>query len=424
MTEVPEHTTDDRFGFVARILAAPLSSHEGVVRFRHLLQEDMRALLGAAEIPSAVTTEVLFRLHAVADNLELMASSTAVQDKCVIAIAGGFSSGKSSFITSFMVDSSIVLPVGIDPMTSIPTYVVAGTSGAIRGYTHKGGVIDIDPDFYGRLSHTFVHSLGFNLREILPFAAIETPLRGLEHVTFIDLPGYDPASSEGAYTSADRSVTMEFLAQAHALIWVIGLDSNGTLTESDLNFLAELQPDGKPLYIVLNKADLRPEEYLVEVLEEVRATLNAQGIEHAGLCAYSSALATQVRYRGQQLKSFLRELDQPTDGRAHLQKELNAIFRKLYGAMSKNSRASAELENVVIALELDLQELGLYRVRRTVPVELGRGHRRPRTPAQVAEAAQERLVYLREQLQALDVDSALLTAKKIAETMRQVIKAM
>ncbi|MBY0410930.1 MAG: hypothetical protein K2Q97_12580 [Burkholderiaceae bacterium] len=92
--------------------------------------------------------------------------------------------------------------------------------------------------------------------------------------------------------------------------------------------------------------------------------------------------------------------------------------------MSKNSRASAELENVVIALELDLHELGLYRARRTVPVEQGRGRRRPRTPAQVAETAQERLTYLREQLQALDVDSALLTSKKIAEAMRQVIKAM
>lgn len=424
MTDIPEHTSDDRFDFVAQILAAPPTSHEGIVRFRHLLQEDMRALLGEAEIPSAVTAEVLFRLHAVADSLELMASSTAVQDKYVIAVAGGFSSGKSSFITSFMENSAVGLPVGIEPKTSIPTYVVAGSGGAVRGYTYKGGVIDIDPDFYGRLSHTFVHSLGFNLREILPFAAIETPLRGLEHVTFIDLPGYDPASSEGAYTSADRSVTMEFLAQAHALIWVIGLDGNGTLIESDLNFLAELQPDGKPLYVVLNKADLRPEEDVVKVLEEVRATLNAQGIEHAGLCAYSSVLATQVRYRGQPLKSFLRELDQPIDGRAHLQKELSAIFRKLYGAMSKNSRASAELENVVIALELDLHELGLYRARRTVRVEQGRGRRRPRTPAQVSETAQEGLAYLRQQLQTLDVDSALLTSKKIAEAMRQVIKAM
>ena len=423
MSDILSHSSDERFGFITQILAADTAAHESVARFRQLLQEDMRALLNEAEIPSPVTTEVLFRLHAVADSMELMASSSAVQDKCVVAVAGGFSSGKSSFITSFMEDAALGLPVGIEPMTSIPTYVITGSSGAIRGYTYKGGVIDIAPHFYGRLSHAFVHSLGFNLRDILPFVAIETPLRDLKHVTFIDLPGYDPASSDSAYTGADRAIAMEFLAQAHALIWVIGLDSNGTVPDSDLSFLAELQLEERPLYVVLNKADLRPEESVVEVLDVVRATLNDSGITYTGLCAYSSTLATQIRHRGQHLKTFLREIDHPTDGRANLQKELNAIFRKLYGAMAKNSRTSAELENVVIALELDLQELGLYRARRIVPIE-GRGRRRIRTPMQVAEEAQERLAYLRDHLQSLEVDDAVMTAKKIAEAMRQALKLL
>ena len=91
--------------------------------------------------------------------------------------------------------------------------------------------------------------------------------------------------------------------------------------------------------------------------------------------------------------------------------------------MAKNSRTSAALENVVIALELDLQELGLYRARRIVPIK-GRGRRRVRTPVQVAEEAQERLAYLREQLQSLEVDDVVLTAKKIAEAMRQALKLL
>lgn len=425
--EHPAATTDDRFDFVARILAAPPSSHEGVSQFRHLLQEDMRALLSDTEMPSAVVAEVLYRLHAVADSMELMTSSTSVLDKCVVAVAGGFSSGKSSFISSFMDGASIKLPAGIDPMTSIPTYVVAGERGTIQGYTYKGGMIDIPPDLYERLSHRFVHSLGFNLRDILPFAAIETPLRDLQHVTFIDLPGYDPATSDGAYTDADSTVALEFLAQAHALIWVIGLDVNGTMPSSDLDFLTALQSENahdKPLYIVLNKADVRPQADIILVVDNVQALLNKGGITYAGLCAYSSARATQFRYRGQHLKTFLRELDQPTDGRADLLKELNAIFRKLYDAMSKNSQKSAELEDVIIALELDLHELGLYRTRRTVPVERGRGRRRARTPAEVAESAQEWLAYLKEQFQALEVDGALGTAKKIAEAMRIAVKTV
>jgi hypothetical protein len=73
-------------------------------------------------------------------------------------------------------------------------------------------------------------------------------------------------------------------------------------------------------------------------------------------------------------------------------------------------------------LELDLHELGLYRTRRTVPVEQGRGRRRARTPAKVAESAQEWLAYLKEQFQALEVEGSVGTAKKIAEAMRQALK--
>lgn len=139
LNEADGAMANERFDFVASILAAQPSSHEGVTQFRRLLQEDMRVLLSDVEIPSAVTAEVLYRLHAVADRLELMVSSPTVQDKSVVAVAGGFSSGKSSFISSFMDGSAIQLPVGIDPMTSIPTYVMAGEGGTIQGHTYKGG---------------------------------------------------------------------------------------------------------------------------------------------------------------------------------------------------------------------------------------------------------------------------------------------
>ena len=79
MSDILSHSSDERFGFITQILAADTAAHESVARFRQLLQEDMRALLNEAEIPSPVTTEVLFRLHAVADSMELMASSSAVR---------------------------------------------------------------------------------------------------------------------------------------------------------------------------------------------------------------------------------------------------------------------------------------------------------------------------------------------------------
>ncbi|WP_084461760.1 GTPase domain-containing protein [Curvibacter gracilis] len=413
----------DRAAFVVQILSAKPARNTCERAFRDLLEHDVHALLSGVEVPSAITAEVLFRLQGVADKLELLGSSPALQCKTVVAVGGGFSSGKSSFITSFIEDTQVSLPVGIEPVTSIPTYVMPGTGNTIRGYTYKGGVIDIAPDFYNRLSHTFVHDLGFNLREILPFVAIETPLKGLEHLTFIDLPGYDAAQSEGAHTDGDQQQAQVFISQAQALIWLVGIDSNGEMPKPDLDFLLKQQNEERPLYVVLNKADLRPEESVVEVLEQLRHTLEDSGVNFEGLCAYSSMLGSQVKYRRKTLKSFLRELDQPVDVQATLLKELNATFRKLYNAMSRNAQSSTEIADVVNSLELDLHELGLFRKRNSVPIPYTRGRKRVRTPAEVAIDAQERLAYLREHLQSLEASDDVARAKKVADEMRLAIKA-
>ena len=44
--------------------------------------------------------------------------------KNVVALGGGFSSGKSSFLNALM--GKRVLPADIDPSTSVPTYIVSG----------------------------------------------------------------------------------------------------------------------------------------------------------------------------------------------------------------------------------------------------------------------------------------------------------
>ena len=56
-------------------------------------------------------------------------------------------------------------------------------------------------------------------------------------------------------------------------MWLIGLDSNGTISKSDLDFLDHAgQYSQKPLYIVLNKADLRPYDQLEEIMAEIADT--------------------------------------------------------------------------------------------------------------------------------------------------------
>lgn len=169
---------------------------------------------------------------------------------------------------------------------------------------------------------------------------------------------------------------MEFASQAQALIWLVGADSNGEIPAADLDFLIEQQSESRPLYVVLNKADLRPEDSLAEILDQFRRTLDNAAIEYAGLCAYSSVLGTQLKYRGRSLKSFLRDLDQPLDTQADLLKELNSIFRKLYAAMNRCAQFSTEIAELLNSLELDLHELGLFKKWRQIPITASRKSRR------------------------------------------------
>ena len=300
----PKDDLATRYTFVTDILSALPTVASEPEKFQQLLEQDVRGLLSNVTISSTIATEVLFRLQAILDKLKLLISSTAVHEKTVVAVGGGYSSGKSSFVTSFIEDQSLRLPVGIEPITSIPTYVASASGSVIRGHTWNGGVINIDPALYGQLSHAFVHGFGFNLRDILPCVSMETPLRGLRHIAFIDLPGYDAATSTGAHTEGDRLKAREFIAQAQALIWLIGLDSNGEIPASDIDFLLAQQADERPLYVVLNKADVRPVDDVIAVLDQCRDTLDQADVIHAGLCAYSSTNGTPIQVPRPALDDF------------------------------------------------------------------------------------------------------------------------
>ncbi len=347
-----------RFDLVARALAAQPQRQQGLEEFGRLLREDFLAFVSA--VPSVGSpAESILKLQDIERRLELLALFPVYRDKTIVAVAGGFSSGKSSFITSFFEDKALRLPIGIEPVTAIPSYVVAGTANSIKGHTHKGGVIDISATVYQMFSHEFVKSFGFDLRDIIPHIAIETPLRGLSHLSFIDLPGFDAAGGDG-YTEQDQVTAREYVAQADAAIWVVGLDANGTIPLSDLAFLRTLSDEGKAIFLVGNKADLRFENDIAQILDNFRDTLDADGIVYSGIAAYSASEGKQYRYRRKSLSAFLNSLDVVADPKKYLVNELNRLFSGYYRELKKKSEARINGRKALKSFALDLTELGLF----------------------------------------------------------------
>lgn len=63
--------------------------------------------------------------------------------KNIIALGGGFSSGKSSFLNAIM--GRNVLPSDIDPSTSVPTYIVRGDKHEVVGINVFDAIVQMQP---------------------------------------------------------------------------------------------------------------------------------------------------------------------------------------------------------------------------------------------------------------------------------------
>ncbi|GAA6998860.1 hypothetical protein AOH408_10790 [Helicobacter pylori] len=221
----------------------------------------------------------LLALQEIKKELQLVASYPSLFQKSMVAVGGGFSAGKSSFLNNVL---GLKLPVGLDKTTAIPTYCLKGEREVLMGHSQNGGVVELP---YLTFDHKFLDSLGFNPKEIMPSMLLSTPSVPFEFLCFIDTPGYD-APNQG-YTGGDRQASKEYLAKAKSILWVMDCD-RGPIQGNDLNYLQELYEEGKQVFIVLNKADLKITIQLEEIAVQTKETLENNGIEFLGIGVYSS----------------------------------------------------------------------------------------------------------------------------------------
>jgi GTP-binding protein EngB required for normal cell division len=166
------------------------------------------------------------------------------EDVFEIALFGRVSSGKSSLLNHIV--QSDVLPVGVNPITAIPTRVAYGPAPIVRVW------------FPGRRAEQFpIESLSdfvteqnnpSNSRHISRIL-VELPSRRLESgVVFVDTPGL------GSLATAGAAETLAYLP--HCDLGVVLIDAGSTLTQEDILTIQRLYEAGTPALVLLSKADL------------------------------------------------------------------------------------------------------------------------------------------------------------------------
>ncbi|GAA8126702.1 hypothetical protein HpBT110_11820 [Helicobacter pylori] len=340
------------YDLIARILNAKMEN-KGLEEYQCILDNEF--LEFASGVDSFKEKEIaLLALQEIKKELQLVASYPSLFQKNMVAVGGGFSAGKSTFL-NHLLGLNLKLPENLTPTTAIPTYCLKGEREVLMGHSQNGGVVELP---YLTFDHKFLDSLGFNLKEIMPSMLLSAPSVPFEFLCFIDTPGYD-APNQG-YTGGDRQASEEYLANAKYILWVIDCQ-HGTIQSDDLDYLQELYEEhGKQVFIVLNKADLKITIQLEEIAVQTKETLEDNGIEFLGIGTYSSKRYQEIKEFSEKspvfdsLEKFLTELNKKGEKQNEILSVLYEVHLAYEKAIKEDLSKFKRYQDVLHSIKLDL----------------------------------------------------------------------
>ncbi|MDE5664339.1 MAG: dynamin family protein [Duncaniella sp.] len=201
--------------------------------------------------------------------------------RMTIAVGGGYSSGKSSFLNKI---SGIghLLPTGVEPVSIVNTLLTYSTDAKnliIRGKNIRGAYVSLNKDVLQSIQHSSKSKI--YVAGVLENILIDIPKSEefLNNVTFVDTPGYNNSTSKNIENSkADKDTAMEGMKNADAFIWCIDMEA-GTIPSDDINMIKKILDEGgqKPYIIIFTKRDKK------ELGEQKRIILEANKIARTHL---------------------------------------------------------------------------------------------------------------------------------------------
>jgi GTP-binding protein EngB required for normal cell division len=185
-----------------------------------------------------------------------------------IAVFGRVSSGKSSLLNHLV--QSAVLPVGVNPITSVPTRIVYGPEPKGTAWC-----LDRSPEQFAleRLPEFVTEQRNpANTKHVVRLVVELQSSRLRPGIVFVDTPGL------GSLAVTSAAETMAYLP--HCDLGVVLIDASSTLTPEDLTTVQSLSDAGIPVVVLLSKADLLGPEDRERTLQYIADHIAAElGLE-------------------------------------------------------------------------------------------------------------------------------------------------
>lgn len=205
-----------------------------------------------------------------------------------IVVAGGFSSGKSSFLNR-LTNNTNLLPTGSDPVSVVKTYLYCSRntkSVSVRGVNQKNVLVNLKPTVLQAIQHASKSNV--YLASVLDKLFVEIPSNDLDGLVFIDTPGYNNTDKANQSNGkSDRETAIEALAEGNVLFWFVDCE-RGTTVTNDIEIIKRF--NGKKLFI-FNKADKKGFEECRKIVEDASKTLYKEFSEEEiiDIIAYSTS---------------------------------------------------------------------------------------------------------------------------------------
>jgi GTPase SAR1 family protein len=246
------------------------------------MNRDLGGLLDEAatciDSPSRSQAKILERLSSLRERL--------TTERFQLAALGQFKRGKTTVLNALLGQS--VLPMGVVPVTAIPTFLESAPTPSIR-VTYISGKVE---EFHPRGTEALCDKLTrfvteeANPRNVLNVARVDIfiPAELLERgVVLIDTPGV--GSTHAHQTAAAEAV----LPECDAALLVISPDP--PITEVEIDYLARIRETVARLIVVLNKIDTIESHEREKAVTFLRDAL----VDHAGLDPFTPIFSLSAR---------------------------------------------------------------------------------------------------------------------------------
>lgn len=204
-----------------------------------------------------------------------------VANKTSIAFVGEFSAGKTSIVNRILSQDKPdvpLLPVSAKATTAIPTYISGSPGPRFQFVSPDNSLKGISESTFKRVNKEVLDQI-HGVSSLIKYFVMGYKNPNLNSLSILDTPGFNSNDPE------DANRTIEVINECDALFWVFDVNA-GTVNRTSLQLIKNHLT--KPLYIVINKVDTKPQSEVDKVENLIRKTLMESEITVQEFIRFSS----------------------------------------------------------------------------------------------------------------------------------------